>query len=92
MGCKGFAGIFVGIRAKNGLERKFEGMKDIGAVIRERRKKLGLTKTDLAERAGTTRQLVCRMEKDADSVSFGKLKAVLYELYLEAELSINEAK
>ena len=66
-------------------------MNELGELITARRKKLGLTKTELAERSGATRQVICRLEKDPYAVSLYTIKKVLYELYLEAEFVIKEA-
>ena len=64
---------------------------DMAERIRQRRKALGLTQTDLALRAGTSTQTIARIEAgESGSVAFATMVRVLNELSynLFIELSI----
>ena len=65
--------------------------RQIAYPIRDKRKQLGLTQVDLAQKAGVSRQLVVSLEAGrATGVSLDKLMSVLDVLGLS--LSINEAQ
>ena len=48
---------------------KSYAMKDIGNLIAYRRRCMGMTQADLAEKLGVTQQTVSHMEKNAGSIS-----------------------
>ena len=50
---------------------------DIGEVVRRRRLALGLSQTQLAEQAATTRQWVSRLEQGRGDVTVSRLLAIL---------------
>lgn len=58
----------------------------LGAVVRERRKELGLTQSELAERAGVTRQWLSRLEQGKDGASVQRLLLLCDELELVVDL------
>lgn len=60
----------------------------IGAQIRERRKELGLTQSELAEQLGTTRQWVSRLEKGVEGATIQRLLNVCDELDLVFEIRL----
>ncbi|EIC19865.1 helix-turn-helix domain-containing protein [Thiorhodovibrio frisius] len=58
---------------------------ELGAQIRERRLALGLSKKDLAERAGKVREVIYRLERGED-ITLSSLMAVLAALGLAMRL------
>ena len=63
--------------------RRVESVADIGAAVRERRCEMSLTQQQLADRAGTTRQWVNRLERGDGRAVMLKAMAVLEALGLE---------
>lgn len=61
-------------------------MKEIGAALRQERKKLGVTQADLAMSAGTGLRFVVDLEKGKPTVQAGKMLDVLQALGLRLEL------
>ena len=59
---------------------------DFGALVAERRERLQLTQSELAERAGVTREWVVRLENGAHAVTLFRLMRVLRELGLEVRV------
>ncbi len=57
--------------------------KELGMFVRTRRQQLGLSQSDVAERAGTTRQWLSRFEQGHSDVSLGNAFAILKVLELE---------
>lgn len=60
----------------------------IGLQLRERRKELGLTQSELAEQLGTTRQWVSRLEKGVEGATIQRLLNVCDELDLVFEIRL----
>lgn len=58
---------------------------NLGAVIRDTRKALGLTQCALAERAGCSQRLVSELERGKTSAEFGKVLSVINALQLSLE-------
>ncbi|MBV5274166.1 MAG: helix-turn-helix domain-containing protein [Lamprocystis purpurea] len=58
---------------------------ELGAQIRARRQALGLSKTDLAQRAGKVREVIYRLESGED-ITLSSLMAVLAALGLAMRL------
>ena len=56
---------------------------DLGAVVRERRKALGMTQQDVADAAGTGRRLVSELEAGKPTLEIGKILAVCQVLGLD---------
>lgn len=59
----------------------------IGRVVRRRRKDVGLTQTQLAEKTGVTRQWLTRFENGNPEATFGKVLAVLRGLDLDLDIA-----
>ncbi len=66
-----------------GSAMKISQPKDLGTLVRSRRQQLGLSQTDVAERAGTTRQWLSRFEQGHSDVSLGNAFAILRALGIE---------
>lgn len=60
---------------------------DVGAIIRARRRRLGLTQQDLALRARVSRQLIVALEHGKERAALSSLLRVLLELDLDVDLS-----
>jgi predicted transcriptional regulator len=58
---------------------------ELGRQLRERRESLGMTKTELAEKAGKVREVIYRLEAGADT-TVSSLMAVLGALGLAMRL------
>ncbi len=61
-------------------------MQDIGAAVRQARKRMGVTQADLAMSAGTGLRFVVDVEKGKTTVQTGKLLDLLEALGLRMEL------
>ena len=59
---------------------------ELGALIRRRRTELRLSQTELAEKVGTTRQWLSRLEKGKNDIGTARLLAVLDVLELNLEI------
>lgn len=64
--------------------REVEGF---GAIARQRRRDLGLTQAQLAEKSGVTRQWLVRFENGNTDVALSKVYAVLKALELTARVN-----
>ncbi len=64
--------------------------KDIGQIIRQARKKLGVTQRDLALIAGTGLRFIIDLEKGKDTCQIGKILQVLQVLGIQCTLSSTE--
>lgn len=62
---------------------RIRSTEDLGAVVRERRRELGVSQAELAERADVTRQWIIRFERGTTDVSLAKAISVLRVLGLE---------
>ncbi len=62
-------------------------IRDLAAAVRGRRKDLGLTQAELAERAGVSRKWIYEFEAGKPTAEFGLLLRVLDELGLALELA-----
>lgn len=65
-----------GTPERDEFERGFEAFK-LGVLIREARKKAKLTQEQLAERSGTKRTYISRIENDASDVRFSTLLRII---------------
>jgi transcriptional regulator with XRE-family HTH domain len=61
---------------------------DIGKIIKEIRKKNDITQDELAQRVGTKRAYISRIEKDASNVRLSTLVKIL-EKGLSARINLN---
>jgi HTH-type transcriptional regulator/antitoxin HipB len=62
-------------------------IRDLAAVVRGRRKDLGMNQAELAERAGVSRKWIYEFEAGKPTAEFGLLLRVLDELGLALELT-----
>jgi HTH-type transcriptional regulator/antitoxin HipB len=60
---------------------------ELGLVLRERRRKLGLTQAELAERIGVSRQWVGKVEKGLPRADLGLALRAIRALHLVLEVS-----
>lgn len=58
-----------------------------GTLIKTRRTELGLTQKELAERVGCHRTLIGLAERDAGHLKFATFQKILYELYLNINIT-----
>ncbi len=56
---------------------------EIGSLVRDRRKRLGITQGDLAERAGVSRKWVSELEGGKETVQFDAVLAVFGVLAID---------
>lgn len=78
-----------GTRARDEMERGYQEFK-MGHLLREARIKSGLTQQELADKAGTTKSYISKIENSIKEVRLSTLKKIV-ELGLggEIELKIN---
>jgi DNA-binding XRE family transcriptional regulator len=76
-----------GSPARNEYERRYRAFK-LGVLIREARKNAKLTQHDLAERTGTKRTYISRIENDASDIRLSTLIRIV-EVGLGGRLEIN---
>ena len=65
-----------GTLKRNKYEEKFETWK-IGVLIQEARKQKNLTQEELAEKAGTTKNYISRIENDASDIRLSTLMRII---------------
>jgi transcriptional regulator with XRE-family HTH domain len=61
---------------------------DAGQLLREARRRAGLTQAELASRAGTTQSAIARIERGASSPSFERLRSLIHLCGLELEVRL----
>ena len=66
---------------------KSEKITQIGSLIKSTRKKLGLTQAELADRSGTSRTYISRIENDRSDVELGTLRKII-EIGLDKKMEI----
>jgi y4mF family transcriptional regulator len=66
-------------------------IRDLAAVVRGRRKDLGISQAALAERAGVSRKWIYEFESGKPTAEFGLLLRVLDALGLELDVSAGSA-
>jgi y4mF family transcriptional regulator len=62
-------------------------VKEVGVVIRESRKRLGVTQKDLALTSGTGLRFIIELEKGKDTCQIGKVLTVIQTLGIRIELT-----
>ncbi len=77
----------VGSHARNEYERRYKAFK-LGVLIKEARKNAKMTQHDLAERTGTKRTYISRIENDASDIRLSTLLKIV-EVGLGGKLEIN---
>lgn len=75
-----------GTPTRDEYERGFEEFK-MGVLIQEARKKKGLTQQELAEKAGTNKAYISRVENDIKDVRISTLRKIV-EVGLGGELEL----
>ncbi|TVT37389.1 helix-turn-helix transcriptional regulator [Hymenobacter setariae] len=68
----------VGTPAREEFEEGFEAFK-LGAMLQELRKEKGLTQAQLAEKCGTTKTYISRIENDASDIRLSTLMRIIRE-------------
>ncbi|MGH9946647.1 MAG: helix-turn-helix domain-containing protein [Pyrinomonadaceae bacterium] len=76
----------VGTHARDEIERGFEEFK-LGYLIQEARKKKGLTQQELADKVGTNKAAISRVENDVKDVRLSTLRKII-ETGLGGELEL----
>ena len=67
-----------GTDKRDQFEHEFEAFK-IGVLIQEARKKKHLTQEELAQRVGTTKNYISRIENDASDIRLSTLMRIIKE-------------
>lgn len=67
-----------GTAGRNQLEAGYENFK-IGAMIHDARMEIGLTQEELAERVGTTKSYISKIENDIKEVRISTLQRIVKE-------------
>ncbi|MEZ4915777.1 MAG: helix-turn-helix transcriptional regulator [Chitinophagales bacterium] len=68
----------IGTESREKFEEEFETFR-IGALIQEARKKQQLTQQELAERVGTTKNYISRIENNASDIRLSTLMRIIRE-------------
>ncbi len=76
-----------GTAKRDELEAGYEGFK-IGALIHEARLEKGLTQQELAEKVGTTKSYISKLENNVKEVRFSTLQKIV-ELGLGGQLELS---
>lgn len=66
----------IGTEAREKFEEEFETFK-IGVLIQEARKKQNLTQEELAEKVGTTKNYISRIENNASDIRLSTLMRII---------------
>ncbi len=78
-----------GSPARDAYEQEFEAFR-LGALLQELRKEKGLTQEALAEKCGTTKYYISRIENDASDIRLSTLMRIIREgLGARLKLSID---
>lgn len=67
-----------GTEEREKFEEEFESFK-LGVMLQELRKEQGLTQEQLAERCGTTKTYISRIENDASDIRLSTLMRIIRE-------------
>lgn len=65
---------------------------DLGAFIRERRLKLGMDQSDLAEKAGTSRKWIVEVEQGKPRAEIGLVLRTLKTLGVSLDITVDRAE
>lgn len=76
-----------GTKKRDALETGYHNFK-VGALIHEARLEKGLTQEELAEKAGTTKSYISKIENDVKEVRFSTLKKIV-ELGLGGHIELS---
>jgi DNA-binding XRE family transcriptional regulator len=67
-----------GTKAREKYEEEFEAFK-LGVMIQELRKEKGLTQEELAQKCGTTKNYISRIENNASDIRLSTLMRIIRE-------------
>lgn len=67
-----------GTKERDKYEQEFEAFK-LGVMLRELRKEKGLTQEQLAEKCGTTKNYISRIENNASDIRLSTLMRIIRE-------------
>ncbi|WP_436415194.1 helix-turn-helix domain-containing protein [Petrimonas sp.] len=67
-----------GTTERDKYEEEFQAFK-LGAMLQELRKEQGLTQTELAEKCGTTKSYISRIENNASDIRLSTLMRIVRE-------------
>ncbi|RZK27779.1 MAG: XRE family transcriptional regulator [Hymenobacter sp.] len=67
-----------GTTAREEFEEGFEAFR-LGVMLQELRKENGLTQAQLAEKCGTTKTYISRIENDASNIRLSTLMRIIWE-------------
>jgi len=68
----------IGTEKRDKFEEGFEAFR-LGVMLQELRKNKGLTQTEVAERCGTTKTYISRIENDASDIRLSTLMRIIRE-------------
>ena len=68
----------IGTARRNKYEQGFEAVK-LGVMLQEIRKKNNLTQEQLAEKCGTTKTYISRIENDASDIRLSTLMRIIHD-------------
>jgi HTH-type transcriptional regulator / antitoxin HipB len=68
----------IGTKKRDKYEQGFEAFK-LGVMVQELRKEMGLTQQELADRCGTTKNYISRIENDASDIRLSTLMRIITE-------------
>jgi len=66
----------IGTETRDKYEQEYEAFK-LGVMLQELRKELGLTQEQLAEKCGTTKTYISRIENDASDIRLSTLMRII---------------
>lgn len=69
--------------ASPSMQRQIGSPADLGTLVRERRRAMGLTQQDLADTSGTGRRFVSELESGKATLEFGKVLGICRNLGLD---------
>ena len=69
---------------------RIENMSDVAKIVRQRRRSLNYTQTQLAQKIGASREWVIRLEKGYSGLEVGLVLATLHALNIKLTLSLEE--
>jgi DNA-binding XRE family transcriptional regulator len=67
-----------GTEVREHFESEFEAFR-LGVMLQEMRKERGLTQSQLAEKCGTTKNYISRIENDASDIRLSTLMRIIHE-------------
>jgi HTH-type transcriptional regulator / antitoxin HipB len=77
----------IGTPSRNQYEAEYEAFK-LGVLLQEARKRKRMTQEQLAERAGTTKNYISRIENDASDIRLGTLMRIINGLGGQLTLTV----